>query len=461
MIDQGARVQLPKILLDLRKITPSDQPLYLVGGAVRDYLLGKKCQDYDIVCPRETKSIAKHFADHIKGAFFTLDEARKTYRVLIDQASDQKTILDFATMQGESINDDLAQRDFSINAMAVDMNDAHQIIDPNKGGRDLQEKWLRPVQDMSLIADPLRVVRALRYAVNFDLKIEPRTALLIGEAVPLLGSVSIERKRDELFKILDGKNIHTALRLLQHFSVFNHFPLPVATDFKQVLNLTRELEEILGWLTGYRELEKQASFHQVSLILELGVYKDRIKEHFFTQNPSNRNRKALLYLSILLDHISGDLESRLPDYLALSADESNSIILFSRGFSHCERLMSSVEALNHVAIFDFYRDTAATGVDLVITNLAQYQNRIGAEFSQAEWLQRLRNAKKLLRAWFEEPELIHPVPLLNGDDIMQQLDLKPGPLIGELLDRLIHEQVAGTVTTKTEALDYVASVLPD
>jgi len=111
LIDHGARVQLPQILLDLRQITPSDQPLYLVGGAVRDYLLGKDCRDYDIVCQGQTRTIARHYADHVKGAFFTLDDARKTYRVLIDQASEYKTILDFATMQGESINDDLAQRD--------------------------------------------------------------------------------------------------------------------------------------------------------------------------------------------------------------------------------------------------------------------------------------------------------------------------------------------------------------
>jgi len=71
----------------------------------------------------------------------------------------------------------------------------------------------------------------------------------------------------------------------------------------------------------------------------------------------------------------------------------------------------------------------------------------------------LSNAKTFLQAWFEQPELLDPVPLLNGDDIMQQFDLKPGPLIGELLDRLIHEQLAGTVTTKKEALDRIASLL--
>lgn len=452
-------MQLPQILLDLRQITPSDQPLYLVGGAVRDYLLGKDCRDYDIVCQGQTRTIARQYADHVKGAFFTLDDTRKTYRVLIDQTSEYKTILDFATMQGESINDDLAQRDFTINAMAVDLNDARQIIDPNRGGRDLQEKWLRPVSDKSLINDPLRVVRALRYALKLDLKIEPPTTALISEAVPLLGGVSIERKRDELFKILDGKNIHTALRLLQHFSVFDHFPLPVATDFQRVLDLTRELEEVLGWLTGCRELEKQSSFHHVSLIKELGVFKDRLRAHYLTENPSNRTRKALLYLSILLGHQLDERDTTSADLLALSTEESNSIKLFSRGFLDIERWMGSLEVPKPAAIFDFYRDFASTGVDLVIANLAQYRTRIGADFSQAEWLRRLSNAKTFLQAWFEQPELLDPVPLLNGDDIMQQFDLKPGPLIGELLDRIIHEQVAGTVTTKKEALDRVASLL--
>ncbi len=459
MIDQGDQVQLPRILLDLRQITPSNQPLYLVGGAVRDYLLGKKCQDYDIVCAVEARTTAKRFADHFKGAFFSLDEERKTYRVLINQASGQKTVVDFATMQGGTIIDDLAERDFSINAMAVDLNDAHQIIDPNKGGRDLQEKWLRPVNDGSLTADPLRVIRAVRYAVDLDLKIDSRTSSSIVDAASLLESVSIERKRDELFKILDGKKIQTALRLLRHNEVFDHFPMPVKTDFQQVLSQIRELEEILDWLTGGIGLEKQASFHQVSLILELGGFKDKLRALYLAENSSNRTRKALINLSLLLDPVSRERESNLTALLALSVDESSSLEIFNKALGDCERLMSAPENPKPAAIYDFYRNTAATGVDLVIASLACYRTRIGAEFSQTEWLQRLGNAKTLLRAWFDQPEIIHPSPLINGDEIMEQFKLKPGRLIGQLLDGLIHEQLAGNLTTKKEALDWIASRL--
>ena len=459
MIIQGDQVQLPEILLDLTQITSSNQPLYLVGGAVRDYLLGRSCKDYDIVCSQEARKAARNFADQMHGAFFTLDEARQTYRVLIGSDSDQKTMIDFATMRGNSIEEDLAARDFTINAMAIDLNAPNRIIDPHKGGRDLQEKWLRPVSADSFTADPLRVIRAIRYAVNLDLKLEPETSGMIRSSVGELEHVSAERKRDELFKILDGKNIHTSLSLMQHFHVLEHFPLLVNDDFARVQSLSRVLEELLGWLTGTTEIEKQAAFHQVSLFVQLQKYEENFREHFLVENSASRTRKALLFLTALLDTKSDEMQERNFEALALSVEELNCIMNFHRGYAECARLLHSSERPTAVEIYDFYRLTASSGVDLVVSNLAEYRTRIGAEFSNNEWLQRLTLAETLLKAWWEQPELIRPVPLLDGDEIIQSGQLPPGPIIGEILEALVYMQIAGSVKTKKEAFAWLASWL--
>lgn len=456
MTVEGDQVQLPAILNDLINMNSSEQPLYLVGGAVRDNLLDRPCRDYDIVCARDVHATAKRFADKSRAEIYTLDGERMTYRVLIGQGSDQKIVIDFATMQGKTIEDDLGARDFTINAMAVDLAEPAGIIDPYKGGRDLQERWLRPVSVHSFHADPLRVIRAIRYAVDLDLKLKPETSVLIREATPGLTGVSKERKRDELFRILDGRNVHTAFSLLQHFRIFSFIPLIVKDDFPGVLSESRVLEELLGWVTGGRGLEKQAAFHQVSLFIQLGRFKKKLQEHYFTENTAGRTRKALLFLTTLVDSEEEILCKTTYENLALTVEERHTIENYCRYLAVCDALFQSHEELAPVKIYDFYMATGSTGVDLVFACLAKYRARPGVDFSHDEWLQRLSTAETLLEAWWERPEIVHPEPLLNGDEIMQRSGLAAGPIIGRILDALVHQQVAGVVSTKKQAGDWLA-----
>jgi len=449
-------VQLPAILHDLKRISLSEQPLYLVGGAVRDDLLGRPCRDYDIVCAHGVHATARRFADQAHAEIYTLDGDRMTYRVLIGQGGGQKTVIDFATMQGNSIDQDLGERDFTINAMAVDLNEPGMIIDPYKGGRDLQEGWLRPVSVKSFTADPLRVIRAIRYAVDLDLKLEPAASAQMRDATAGLTGVSKERKRDELFRILDGRNVHTAFSLLQHFHIFGFIPLGVKDDFPAVLSESRVLEELLGWLTGGKVLEKQAAFHQVSLFIQLGRFKDRLQEHYFTENTAGRTRKALLFLTTLIDTDQYVLCNEIHESLALTVEEKRAIENFCRFQTDCEKLFDAREELAPVQIYDFYQATGSTGVDLIFAGLVKDRARPGVEFSHYEWLRRLSTADKLLEAWWQKPEIVHPEPLLNGDEIMQLSGLEAGPIIGRIIDALIHQQVAGTVSTKKQAEDWLA-----
>lgn len=455
MTAEGDQVQLPAILNDLKNINAYEQPLYLVGGAVRDDLLGRPCRDYDIVCARDVHDTAKRFADKARAEIYTLDGERMTYRVLIGQGSGQKTVIDFATMQGNTIEEDLGARDFTINAMAVDLAEPAGIIDPYKGGRDLQERWLRPVSAHSFKADPLRVIRAIRYVVDLDLKLEPETSGLMREATAGLAAVSKERKRDELFRILDGRNVHTAFSLLQHFHIFSFIPLIVKDDFPAVLSESRVLEELLGWVTGGRALEKQAAFHQVSLFIQLGRFKQKLQEHYFIENNAGRTRKALLFLTTLVDPEEEIICKTTHENLALTVEERHTIENYCRYLADCDALFQSDVELAPVQIYDFYRVTCSTGVDLVLASLAKYRARPGVEFSHDEWLRRLGTAETLLDAWWEKPEIVHPEPLLNGDEIMQSSGLAAGPVIGRILDALVHQQVAEVVSTKKQAEDWL------
>jgi len=447
-------VRFPEIIKRINKFTSPDQPLYLVGGAVRDYLLGQPCKDYDLVCTGDVRKIARQFANLVGGDFYMLDEQRNTCRVLVDEQAGTRTILDFSVQRGNTIINDLAQRDFTINAMAVDLNEPDKIIDPYKGGRDLQEKWLRPVTRDSLRDDALRVIRGIRYAVALGLKVEPQTVKLFEEAVPVLTAISIERKRDELFKILDGEKVHVALQLLLHFDIFKVIPLRIRADHMEALDQSRVLEEVISAITTTMPGHKQAAFHITSLMLMFGQFKAALQDHYFKENSSGRSRKALLHLSALLDGSSGYTKNEIRDGLALSVDEAEIIDTLIGCRDYSDQLLAG-DVPSALETYHYFKETGSTGIDLVFFSLACYRARIGAEQGQGEWLKRLENAGQLVSAWFTQPTVVHPHPLLDGDEIMHELDLTPGPCIGEIMENLTCDQVSGKIRTKEDALEWL------
>ncbi len=450
-------MQLPEVVTRLSQQSSPLSPLYLVGGAVRDSLISKPCSDFDFVCHSDSEKIARIFADENRGAFFVLDAVRKTYRVLVNTPASTHTMFDFAAMRGDDIREDLSLRDFSINAMAVDLLKPEVVIDPFKGGRDLQQKWLRPVSQTSLLDDPLRTIRAIRYAVALDLKIEPGTSALITRAVPQLALVSPERKRDEVFKILSGKHVHLSLQLLKHFDVFRYIPIIIAPAFPALVTQARALEDMIDWLCGQKNHEKQAAFYQTSLLVEMGRFKQDFTRHYLTKNNSGRDRKSLLQLAAIIDHGAG-LEEALRA-LALSVDEIRDVCNLRKCSGAWSILLRNESPLIPIEIYRFFRTAGSTGVDLAVKTLAEYSTKIGSEFSQDEWLRILSLCGTLLEAWFTKPELIYPAPLLNGDALIREFNLESGPMIGELLEQLIEEQVGGFIKTENQASQWIRSKL--
>lgn len=452
-------MQYPEVISLLKKYASENQPLYLVGGAVRDYILSKPCNDFDIACSGDARTIARKFANENDGSFYMLDEERNTCRVLVDLPTSGRAVIDFAKLRGETIEADLAERDFTINAMAVNLLNTGRIIDPFKGERDLQEKWLRPVRTTSFQDDPLRTIRAVRYAVCLGLKIEPGTTTLVDTAVSGLVNISAERKRDELFKVLDEQDISTSLLLLRRFRVFEYFPLQVKADFTGAVRQARTLEEIIDWLTGRRPPEKQAAFYQASLLLELGRFKDHFKDHFLRRNPSGRNRKTLLQLILLLDDHLADLQGEGLKPLALSVEERGIIQRFKGNIDLINNIIQQKYLPTPIENYHFYKKTGSTGIDLAIAALADYVTQMGADFSQSIWLERVKTCKILIETWYEKPEWVNPIPLLDGNEIMELFHLEPGPQIGVLLEELKQEQVKEVVRTKTEAMKWVEKKL--
>src|SRR3989304_2183882 len=175
---------------------------WLVGGPGRDALLGRPIHDFDFAGEREAITVARRTADRLGVPMYVLDAERDVARVVTLDAAGARVFLDFARLREATLEADLSKRDFTINAMAVDVSRPDALIDPLGGRRDLDARLLRAVTDQSLSDDPIRTLRAARLSITLACRIDEQTRALIRAAAPRLAEVSAERVRDELSHIV-------------------------------------------------------------------------------------------------------------------------------------------------------------------------------------------------------------------------------------------------------------------
>jgi tRNA nucleotidyltransferase (CCA-adding enzyme) len=176
------------LLKRIVSLLPANIPIYLVGGAVRDALLDRQNYDLDLVTGGQALKIARHLADELSAAYYPLDVDRNVARLVIKLEENLATHsaptirIDISAYQGADLFGDLVKRDFTINAMAVDVHHLQELIDPLGGAADLLAKRLRACSPSALRSDPVRILRAVRFSVNLELRIMNETLQLMREA---------------------------------------------------------------------------------------------------------------------------------------------------------------------------------------------------------------------------------------------------------------------------------------
>lgn len=480
-------------LLDaVRTLLPEDVPVFLVGGAVRDAVRGRSNHDLDFATPNGLK-IAKLVADGLSAAFFPLDEAFDTGRVILQNPDNSRDILDFAGYRGRTLESDLLGRDFTINAIAMNIQSG-EIIDPLGGVKDIREKRIRTCSAAAIQNDPVRILRAVRQAAAFDFSIDPETRILLKAAVTLLSNISAERQRDELFKILEGPKPDAAIRALELLGVFPYL-LPELSALKNVeqtaphvhdvwthtLGVLRHLEGILAALAPeYDEGKANADLMNGLLVLRLGRYRQQIGAHLAANLNVDRSARALLFFAALYHDVNKPQTMTVEEsgrIRFLGHDEQGSLTACKRGMAlhlsngELDRLKiiikhhmrvhahSSRKADGHEvsrkAMYRFFRDTSESGIDLILLALADTRATYDHTLTQDHWANTLEVCRSLLEAWFEKPEeIIRPPQLLNGDDLINQFKVKPGPEIGKMLEAIRETQAAGNLKDRDAALTF-------
>jgi len=446
---------LPDQILGVAKLLKKGEDCYLVGGAVRDLLCGREILDYDFVCDFDPRILARRLADYLGGNFYVMDEKRLTCRVISGGNSDTDIFYDFAQMQGNLLADQRA-RDFTINSMAVALQGQEQVIDPLKGGHDLQEKWLRPCAELSFDSDPVRVIRAVRYAVDLNLKIEPGTKALLSNAVEKLDLVSIERKRDEFFKILENPKAYIALTLMEQFGIAAKLGIPVSKDN---LDHLRMYELLVNSLLQAGGKQQRDYFTAATFYSALAVFRASLQHFFYDRNSCNHSRIQL-----------GKFAAIRWDFPTSPVDENDLVTSFSNEelklLQNCSdhtdliiELLNQDGGIDNRTAYKLFRRVGEYSIDLILLALARLSGVPAAELDQRKWLAALSNAAKLLDLWFFHPETSRPQPFLDGTEIMQKLNLEAGQLIGQLLEELKEEQAAGEIKDQKSALIWIKNRL--
>lgn len=489
---------LPPLIEKIKEILPADQEIYLVGGAVRDLLTSRFSPDLDFAVPSNGISLARKFANALHADFMVLDDERDTGRVIVTNADGTRTYLDFATYRGADLEEDLRARDFTINAIAYNLQNG-TVIDPTGGANDVRAKIIRACTPASLSDDPVRILRAVRQAAAFGFTIDKSTREWMKQAADQIGRVSIERVRDEVFKILNGPKVSAAIRALDMLGVLQHL-MPELLKMKGVqqsaphvhdvwthtLAVLDHLDQILSDLQVGYDAEQTRDMYTGLISLRIGRYREQFANHFASQLNRDRTHRSLLFFAALyhdvckpetktidengrirfFDHdIKGaDAIAERALFFSLSNDEIERLGAIVRHHMRIhfftDRLEREGQTPSRKAIYRFFRDSGKAGIDLILLALADVRATRANELTVEAWGAYLDVTRILLENYWEKPEeVVSPPRLLDGNDLMKELNLTPGPLIGQLLETIRENQAAGKISTREDALTFAREEL--
>ncbi|MCE5258476.1 MAG: hypothetical protein LLG44_05370 [Chloroflexi bacterium] len=407
----------------------SSTQVWLVGGTVRDALLERPASDYDLAVDGGALVLGKMLARALDAPFYPLDSARGISRVLLADGQH----IDLADLRAGGIEADLRARDFTINAMAVPLEQPDVLLDPSGGLADLERKLLRAASPTSFTDDPLRILRLVRQSRALSFSIEPETFSLAVHALPGLDRVAMERIRDELLLLLALPDACSALITLYELGAVEKLLPRLGIP----LHMNPSLEPLLRleiWLSPGAQLGY------------LSAWREHLAADWALPLAADRPRFLILKLAGLLANLPAPSDA-LPigANLCLSTREAQH---FMHVLAACRELLGAVppDALRRYLYFQRH---GAAGLDGALLAAASFSLQETAEGA----------VSRLFDAWYNRYEReVKPPALLNGGALCAHLGIAPGPRVGELLEALRRAQVQGLVTTREEAIRYLSGI---
>ena len=490
-------------------LTKQNIQSYVVGGFVRDVLLGRDTADIDIAMEADAVNIAPQVATALRGKYVLLDEVNRVGRVVLANkeapSPKGKWELDFSTVEG-SIEQDLARRDFTIDAMAVDLrkmaNQHHLptlphlnkkkeappkpsiLIDPFNGWNDLHQRVIRAVTETAFASDAARLLRAVRLAAELGFTIDAETEALIQHHSHLIAGVAGERVREELLRLLAIPRADQLLPYLDKLGLLTSM-IPELAQTEGVEQPKEHswnvFEHSLNTVTTVDFLLRQGTWEYANEeVLAATPWSEALSQHFDLEVSGGSTRRLLLKLAALLHDIAKpqtkaiDASGRMrflghaKEGAAIAAGILERLRFATKEIKLVEIMiryhlrpgqMSHDELPSRRAIYRYFRDTGEAGIDILFLSLADHLATRGPCLNLSHWREHAHMVNYVLSQRFEEESVVAPPKLIDGHDLINVFGINPGPRIGELLEAVREAQASGELTTREEALSYIERLL--
>lgn len=470
--------------------------VWLVGGSVRDAILGRPAHDIDLAVAGDAVPPARAVADLLGGAVIPLpahNVARVALpRTALSSESDGSPpfLIDIAGYHGD-IADDLRRRDFTVNAMAIPLDKwdcadrIDYLLDPCGGLVDIARHILRMTGDAVFDDDPGRLLRGVRLAQQLGFRLEPSTARRIRQAAPLLEQVAPERVRDEFMLLLAADGARPMLEILDRLGLLCRIIPELEAARNCAQPRAHHYWDVLGHLLHCVEYaEAVTAGHRNNAIYTIAPWTAAADAHFAQYAGDGHTRRTVLKLAALLHDIAKpQTRARHPDgrIRFLGHSEQGAEIVQQRlaalRMSGAIRSLTAAMTRHHLrpaqlrendrmpsrrAIYRYYRDVGPAAIDTLYLAMADYLAARGPELDPERWANYARMIATILETG---PALPPPQgaarTLLNGNDLMKALHLSPGPQIGRLLESLREAEAAGAIASREDALTLAAQLLHD
>ena len=437
--------------------------VYLVGGSLRDLIRGIRPTDLDLVVAEGASLLAHRVAKQHQARVVLLDEQRETLRVVLKDGFH----LDFCLYKGATLEEDLWARDFTINALALPLKTnlskegaLIDLIDPTKGYQDLACGLLRTTSHRAIVDDPLRALRGIRLAAQYQLTIVPETGVLLRQGARHLENIAGERIWQELSRLLAAPVVYPWVEFMDRELQLWHQLLTGRLRMEETKQNYYHVENV--WhhcLRTYscleiilKELPTLAEGHQVLSALQqtLGGSKARLQVLKLASlihdvgKPDTAVTQPGGRISFHGHSAAGlPYATALADRLKLSNPERDYLLHLVR--NHMQPLHHYTTGDNSVlATYRLFRTLGQESLDILLLSLAD----LTATFTAGERLSELTPYRSyihnLIKQYLTRYQNWQSTKYLSGADLIK-MGVPAGPLVGELLEKLAEAEISGDV----------------
>jgi poly(A) polymerase len=448
---------------------------YLVGGVVRDWLLGREIKDIDIVC-RDAEKMARAIAKikKLRVVAFEKKADEPCYRIV---GRDIKELtIDITEMRGDNINEDLKRRDFRINAIAMEIiseNFSATIIDPLGGQNDLKHRLIRLCSDHAIRDDPLRMLRAIRFSAELDFTIENDTEVSINKQAFRLKESAPERVMSEMIRVFSVPNCTPYIRKMDQLGLLEVIfpeiqPMKACTQnayhhqnvWNHSMSVLENCENILTHLENYfgdqsaLVLECLEKIDRRPILKIAGLFHDVGKPH--TRKTKSESGRITFYgHDVKGKEILSDMAVRL------KMSGKCRMLLEMLVAEHLHVVNLSKFGVKKSTVIGFFRNQGDDAVLLIILSMADTKSKMGPSAIESEIKAHLDWCRKIIAEYFISiKKQFEEKNLISGKDLID-MGVVPGPEMGKILKKTREAQDTGKLRDKQDALDFIKSIITD